>query len=276
MPEPTPPVPPLATAVAARFGQLPGVAAVVLGGSRAASVAGEGSDVDLYVYAEPKIPFAHRAVIAGGNAVRAELDQRFWEPGDVWIDAGTGLTVDVMYRSPAWIEGQLDRVLVRHEASVGYSTAIWHNVRTALPLVDRAGWFAALQACSSAPYPEPLRRAIVAKNHPLLRRSLLSFLHQIENALLRRDAVAVQHRLTALLASSFDILFALNRQTHPGEKRLVQHGVTLCRRRPPNLEGHLEALLTVATPAQQYRELIPLIHELIDDLDDLLSADGLL
>ena len=276
MPEPTPPVPPLATAVAARFGQLPGVAAVVLGGSRAASVAGEGSDVDLYVYAEPEIPVAHRAVIAGGNAVRAELDQRFWEPGDVWIDAGTGLTVDVMYRSPAWIEGQLDRVLVRHEASVGYSTAIWHNVRTALPLVDRAGWFAALQSRSAEPYPESLRRAVVAKNHPLLRRSLFSFLCQIEDAVRRRDAVAVQHRLTALLASYFDILFALNHQTHPGEKRLIRHAVTLCPRRPPNLEGRLEALLAVATPAKQHQKLIPLAHGVIDDLDDLLSADGLL
>ena len=276
MPEPRPPVPRLATAVAARFGHLPGVAAVFLGGSRAAGVAGEGSDVDLYVYAEPEIPVARRAVIAGGNAVRSELDQRFWVPGDVWIDAATGLTDDVMDRSPAWIEDQLDRVLMRHEASVGYSTAIWHNVRTALPLVDRAGWFAALQACSSAPYPEPLRRAIVAKNHPLLRRSLLSFLHQIENALLRRDAVAVQHRLTALLASSFDILFALNRQTHPGEKRLVQHALARCPLLPPEMERRLHNVLALAPAAPKAaRILVPAVHRLLDGLDALLDAEAL-
>jgi hypothetical protein len=43
------------------------------------------------------------------------------------------------------MEGELARVLDRHEASLGYSTSLWHNVLTSKPLNDRSGWFAALQ-----------------------------------------------------------------------------------------------------------------------------------
>jgi hypothetical protein len=44
---------------------------------------------------------------------RAEIDNRFGETGDEWVDPDTGLHVGIMYRFPAWIEHRLDRVLVR-------------------------------------------------------------------------------------------------------------------------------------------------------------------
>ena len=249
---------------------------VAVAGSQTAGGADEGSDVDLYVYATAEVPVAARAAIVGNDAPRRELDLRFWEPGDVWIDAATGLTVDVMYRSPDWIEAELERVLVRHEASVGYSTCLWHNVRTATPLFDRDGWFAHLQGRAGRPYPEPLRRAIVAKNHPILRDAMFSFLHQIEAALRRRDVVSVQHRLTAFVASYFDVLFALNAQPHPGEKRLVERTLALCPKRPVDFGRRLDELLTAACPPWDERGLVRGAHDLIDPLDELLLTDGLL
>jgi predicted nucleotidyltransferase len=272
----SPPAPPLlATAIADRFAEVTGVLAVALGGSRAAGTADEGSDLDLYVYAERPPTRAEREAVAGPAATEAAFELAFWEPGDAWIDGETGATVDVMHRSPVRIEAELDRVLLRHEPSIGYSTAIWHNVRSSLPLLDSTGWYARLQARAAVPYPEPLRRAIVAKNHPILRDAGFSYRHQIEDALRRRDAVAVQHRLTALLASYFDVLFALNRQTHPGEKRLVRHALATCRLLPERFEQRISEVVGPTDPSGAGEPLLDRIDLLVDDLDAVLGAEGL-
>jgi len=261
----------LARRVVAGFAELPGVVAVALGGSLAAGTADAGSDVDLYVYAPVAIPLPVRAAVAGDAAAR-ELDLSPWEPGDAWRDAASGRWIDVMYRTPAWIEDQLDRVLVRHEASLGYSTAFWHNVLTSAPLFDRDGWFARLQATADQPYPEALRRAIIATNRPLLRERTFSFLRQIEAAIGRGDAVAVQHRLTAFLAAYFDVLFAFNRVPHPGEKRQMAHALAACPLRPPTFAREIEALL--AAGAGGGDALVRRAEALVDELDQLLGGDA--
>ncbi|HTE18437.1 MAG TPA: DUF4037 domain-containing protein, partial [Armatimonadota bacterium] len=88
--------------------------------------------------------------------------------------------------------------------------------------MDSNGWYGRLQDGARQPYPEALKQAIIAKNHPILRRTLSSYLHQITRAAARDDVVSVQHRVTALLASYFDILFAVNELPHPGEKRQLR------------------------------------------------------
>ena len=256
-----------ATLVAAAFAKFPAVIAVALAGSGVAGTADEQSDLDLYVYAEEPVAMADRIAIATRFATRREVGNDFWEPGDEWIDAQTGRHVDVMYRTPDWIEDQLERVLVRHEASVGYSTCFWHNVLHSTPLFDRSGWYRDLQAAAARPYPKPLRRTIIAKNHPILRQTLSSYLAQIERAVRRGDSVSIQHRVTALLASYFDILFAVNELPHPGEKRLLQIAATHCAKTPLDMEIHINALLETAA-----RPTIPAIVVHIDALLDSLDA----
>ena len=218
---------------------------------------------------------ADRVAIATSFATRAEVGNDFWEPGDEWIDAQTGRHVDVMYRTPDWIEEQLERVLVRHEASVGYSTCFWHNVLHSTPLLDRSGWYRDLQAMAACPYPQPLRRAIIARNHPILRQTLSSYLTQIERAVRRGDSVSIQHRVTALLASYFDVLFAVNELPHPGEKRLLQLAATRCAKIPaewrPRSTRSWRLRSRPASPA-----IVTHIDALLNSLDDLLANEGLI
>ena len=82
------------------------------------------------------------------------------------------------------------------------------------------------------------RRAaeIIANNLKLLSGMLPSFDTQIKKAEMRDDLVSVNHRVTEFLASYFDILFALNEMTHPGEKRMQSICRTECKILPNNFE----------------------------------------
>jgi hypothetical protein len=247
------------------------VEAVALAGSRTTAFLDGDSDIDLYVYTTADIPLDARSEIAAGSP-KAEIGNATWEPGDEWIDAETGTRMDVMYRHVRWIEEQLDRVLVQHQASVGYSTCFWYNVLHSHPLFDHTGWFAALQWSAQVRYPAGLRRAIVAKNYPLLRRNQSSYLHQVELAVKRKDPVSVNHRVTALLASYFDVLFAVNELPHPGEKRLLRHAAQ-CAHQPQDMVPHVLAM--VEAVARPEADIGARIHRLVDGLDGLLRRKNL-
>jgi lactoylglutathione lyase len=102
------------------------------------------------------------------------------------------------------------------------------------------------------------------KNWPVLRRNHSSYRRQIELALNRSDTVSVQHRVTALLASFFDVWFAVERQPHPGEKRLLSH---LQEPWVSRVRALLEA---------QPKTLLTHIDSLLDPLDARLVEEGLL
>ncbi len=264
----------LARELAAAFSAFPQVEAVAVGGSLASQVADAASDIDLYVYTTSVIPLpAREALVAQRGARRADMNLQFWDLGDEWIDGPTGIEVDVIYWDTAWITEQIDRVLVHHQASVGYTTCFWNTVRNSLSLYDRDGWFARLQTRCQCPYPEPLRRAIIAKNYAVLRDVIPAYLHQIEKALQRRDLVSVNHRVAALLASYFDVLFALNAMLHPGEKRLLEIAAERCAKHPPAMREQVEDVLGLAATGDM--ALIQVVNRLIDDLDVLLLKEQL-
>ena len=251
----------------------PEVNAIALGGSRTTGLASATSDIDLYVYARQDPPLARRRELFLPRAVHLELDNRFWENGDEWTDRETGAVVDLMYRAPEWIDAALARVLDEHQCSVGYSTCLWHNVRTSKILFDRNGWFADLYAKAQQPYPAQLARAIIAKNYPLLRGANSSFPMQILRAVDREDVVSVNHRIAAFLASYFDVLFALNRMPHPGEKRLVEHASQLLLS-PGSLCDDVNLVLRAAT-SRKRKTLLLLLDKLVDDLEPLLARSAL-
>ena len=256
-----------------RFSAFDTVEAIAVAGSSASGVSDQHSDIDLYVYSAETIPLAARtALVAERGASRTDLNLQLWDLGDEWFDAVTGIEVDVMYWDPAWVEGQLNRVWREHQASLGYTTCLWYTVRNSRLLYDRRGWFEALQQHSAQPYPEPLRQAIVAKNHAVLRNVIPSYAHQIEKASRRVDRVSQNHRVAALLASYFDVVFALNRALHPGEKRLVAWAQANCAILPVEMAESIEKVLQAAY--QVDGSLLAAVYALIDSLDDLLWAQG--
>lgn len=232
----------LARSICREFEKLENVRAVALGGSTSGARTDSASDIDLYVYADGAIPVAKRNTIAELFAVKIETGNTFFEPGDEWQDKRTGIYADIMYRTPRWIEDRLNSILVRHEACTGYTTCFWHNVKTSQILFDRAGWLATLQQRAQCAYPPALRRAIIAKNYPLLKDTISSYFRQTEKALRRGDAISVNHRVAAFLASYFDVLFAVNGLTHPGEKKLRDFALTNCSLLPRDFESDFQKL----------------------------------
>lgn len=226
----------------------PGVEAVVLAGSLAAGTEDRHSDIDLYVY-KTSLPHANlRESFAKGIAEGYEIGNTFWETEDLVVLHG-GTKVELIWRDLSFPQSELDRILMRHEARVGYSTCIWHNLLHSEILEDVGGGYAALQKRAQQPYPEQLALNIYRKNKPLLAGSLSSYARQTELAETRQDRVSVNHRTAAFLASWFDIVFAANKMPHPGEKKLVDILKSIGARMPPDWEEDLHDLLGGDVPA---------------------------
>lgn len=263
----------LARRLTDEFSRLPETLALAWGGSQATNLTDQYSDLDIYVYQKTEIAVEVRAEIAHKFAEKAEIGNNFFEAGDEFHDRATGLGVDLIYRSPEWLESELNRVLKQHQASIGYSTAILYNVQTCRNLYDPTGWFARVQEIASQPYPAELRRAVIAKNYPLLRENQSSFQEQIEKSLTRQDKISYNHRVAALVASYFDVLFAYNRQPHPGEKRLIPLAKRLCARLPADFEDDLNTWLDLPPRPENVATILEKITHLLDKLDELLLKE---
>ena len=266
----------LAKQIAALFAALPQVEAVALAGSRGGGTGSTdpASDIDLYVYTHGDIPLAERRAIVerSGGASQASLDMTYWGLGDEWINAPTGIEVDLIYFEAAWMEEQIAGVVEKHRASLGYTTCFWYTVRNSIIYADPQGWFAGLQQRCQIEYPEALRQNIVGLNYPVLRSIIPAFGSQIEKAAKRNDLVSINHRSAALLASYFDILFAVNRQLHPGEKRLVEFARKRCAVLPANMEADLTSILLLT--AADIADLPKRLARLLDQMDQMLEREG--
>ncbi len=258
--------------IARKFGELDAVEAVVLSGSCTANCWDARSDLDFYVYIHQPIPVSVRKKIAGEFARKSEIDNHFWENGDEWIEKSSGLKIDIMYRPLSWIEGELNRVLEDNQASVGYSTCLWHNFQSSKPLYSANGWFKSMKQKADKPYPAKLREAIISKNYPILRNNISSYANQIQLAFQRHDLVSLNHRISALIASYFDIIFALNQVPHPGEKRLIETAKARCQKLPADMEFHINNLI-VSMTSPDWEPISSALTQMIDGLDRLLKRE---
>ncbi len=263
----------LTQALMTHFSALPQVLALGVGGSQASGMVDDASDIDLYVFSTDIIPLAAReAVVAQcGGASRSSMNLTFWDLGDEWYDAATGIEVDVIYWHPQWIEEQVMRVVRDHQPAMGYSTCFWRTMREMNIGYDPSGWLAGFQTRVDVPYPSELRRAIIEKNHAVLRTVIPSYAGQIEKAIKRADLVSINHRVAALLASYFDVIFAVNEVLHPGEKKLIKFALENCRKLPHAMPEQIEMLLLTSANADE--SVLVALNALLDSLDGFLQSN---
>jgi predicted nucleotidyltransferase len=259
----------LAQTVADEFAKLPDVRAVTLGGSYATGKADPTSDLDLYVYSSKEIPVETRATFIEPRASQMQLDNRFWETEDYWLERD-GRKVEVIYRGE-WLEDHLKNLLETYQAQLGYTTSLWHSVLHSVILFERDSYFTKLQERVRVPYPDGLVKAIIAKNFPLLKGSLAAHPKELYKALERGDLTTAHHRIEAMLTSYFDVLFALNKELHPGEKRSLVYAQTLALQ-PEHMKEDVEGLLIERKPQRVQN----IVERLVGELAELLETRGLL
>lgn len=252
-----------------RLSQLPQVEAIALGGSRAGENYDERSDYDVYLYITAPISEAVRRALLKDFCTYMEIGNHFWEYEDN-CTLNNGIDIDILYRDLDAFSGEVANVVEKGQARNGYTTCMWHNLLTCKVIFDRNGRLAAAKARFSVPYPEVLRNNILSQNWRLLRGSMPAYEEQIRKASKRGDLVSVNHRVSAFLESYFDLIFALNRQTHPGEKRLVSLCRQSCPILPENFSENLNLLFHVMF--QDPERLSQVLDAMLTALEDILPA----
>jgi hypothetical protein len=195
---------------------LAGVRAVFLGGSRATGTDDAASDTDVYALHLGRLPgpverAAALAPLADGGVVREETA---WGVED-HLRVGGGL-VEVVYLDADALG--LDAFYDPGVDPTGYTTAFLHTLAHGVPLADPHGDLAAVQGRLTH-YPEATRARMLEQ----LPRELAEYTATLTKAQARADWTGVTNRRAAFQAAWFDLLFAVNRRYHPGEKRLLTH-----------------------------------------------------
>lgn len=230
------------------------VEAIAIGGSRAGVYSDNKSDYDIYIYFTSLVPKEKRQSILEKYCTTIELNNQYWEQEDNCI-LNNGIPADFVYRNMNDFLAGIHHVVMEHQASNGYTTCLWHNLIHSKIVFDRNHRLTDEQKKYTIAYPEELRKNIIQRNMALLSGSLPAYEDQIKKAVLRRDFNSIQHRTTEFLSSYFDVIFALNRKTHPGEKRLV----TICLKE------------CVILPDDFEKNLMDLFQNMFQDLDKFVN-----
>lgn len=219
------------------------VVAIAIAGSRASGNSDSKSDYDVYVYSHNNDFLSEeiRKSIYEKYCEIIEVGNKYFEYEDN-IVLNCGIPADIIFRSLEMIENIQKYVVDDCGARLGYTTAFWHTLLISRIYYDNTGEFTAIQKKYDVAYPEQLRKNIITKNMKMLSGVLPSYDKQIEKAVKRNDAVSICHRTAAYMESYFDIIFALNRMTHPGEKRLVTICKSKCELLPKDFEENITSL----------------------------------
>jgi len=247
------------------FKEFDEVDALALGGSRVTGKCDAASDYDIYVYLNADLCLEKRKNALSQTCKYIELNNTYFEPEDD-CTLNSGVNLEVIYRHTDNTIRTLSNHLENHIAWNGYTTCVCFNVFAAKVLYDKNGLYGKMLERFSIPYPEQLRKNIITLNRNLLEGKMPSYSGQLESAIMRNDAASINHRLAEFVKTYFDILFALNRAFHPGEKRMVDFALDLCEWLPVDFEKNLHGLL-----AASGKDKLPFIRGVVSNLDNLIG-----
>lgn len=236
--------------------------AFVLSGSKTSLINDEMSDYDIYVYSKDKVNIETRKKFANKYDAYCELGNDYFEYGDEFIIKDY-IYLDFMYRDLSFAENEINYVWKNCNAKLGYTTAFLYNIRNSKILYDKDSKFQNLQnELINNEYPDKLKENIIKRNWIIMNE----FFGQLKTAVKRDDIISVNHRLAALLASYFDILFALNKELHPGEKKLIKYAYKLCKNLPENFEKDLNNIIT----RELNKNILDNLNSLIENIKKII------
>jgi len=223
----------LVASVANRLAAIPGVRAVVLGGSYARGRAHAGSDIDLGVFYSEASPFSIESIRelaeavndTAGPVVAGFHEWGPWVNGGAWLTIG-GQRVDFIYRSLEHVQ----RVIADAEAGryelhylqqppFGFFSATYlGEIAVCAPLFDPERHLDALKR-RVATYPEALRRTVVQDYLWMAEFGLSAFARKVAS---RGDSYGTAACLTSAVNQLVLALFALNRRYPINDKTALE------------------------------------------------------
>jgi predicted nucleotidyltransferase len=274
----------LVSALAKRLGTIPGVKAVVLGGSYARGRAQPGSDIDLGVFYSEANPFSIqnvRELAMEVNYLPDPVVSSFYEWGP-WVNGGSWLTiegqrVDFIYRS---LE-QLGRVITDAQAGryqfdyaqqppFGFQSGTYlGDIAACMPLFDPEALIDVLKR-RVANYPEALRRALVQDYLWAAEFGLTAFGPKHAS---RADVYGTAACLACAANQLVIVLFALNRR-YPVNDKTALVEVAEFERRPREFASRVQK--TLARLGESPAELLSAVESVAGLIRETVElSDGL-
>ena len=274
----------LVSSLAKRLGAIPGVEAIVLGGSYARGRAEPGSDIDLGIFYSEAAPFSIQSIreladVVNDTAGPVVADFYQWGPwvnGGAWLTIG-GQRVDFIYRN---LE-HLERVIAEAEAGryelhylqqppFGFFSATYlGEIAVCIPVFDPKARLDGLKR-RVADYPEALREAVVQDYLFMAEFTLTAFAPKFAA---RSDTYGTAACLTRAVNELVVALFALNRK-YPLNDKTALVEVAEFERAPRGFGSRVQETLAhlgvssaelvaaVESVAQLFRETVELTEGL--------------
>ncbi len=251
--------------------ELKQVEAIALGGSRAGEYFDEKSDYDVYVYVTAPVEEEYREKLLSEYCSYIETGNHFWEYEDNGV-LKNGIDIDILYRNLDDFCRGIEDVVVRCQPSNAYTTCMWHNLLNCRILYDAVGRLTAapgkIQGALSGEAEEG-HCGKAASSSGFSDAGLPGADRKGSEARRFRKCQSLSNRISGVY---FDLIFAVNEKTHPGEKRLVELCRSGCRLLPENFEENLENLFRhMYAPGEERLECLEDVKAIVKEVKKLCA-----